>query len=190
VNVGGYNQVMVCNAQGCWYVNPATDDEFMNGVSVGPEGGLWVSYLTYSSVTSRQLPLYHQTIYLPPTGGVLGATGDYNVDPTSWYPDNTADRCLPINGCYAMGDYARIGSNSYQGNPGVGSPYLSRSGSIIDMFQIFGLDPQGQRPKNTFTPVPIHYPLGSDLRGIGKPNPPETLGVAPEKRRKMPGRNH
>ena len=101
-----------------------------------------------------------------------------------------ADRCGSL--CYAMGDYARIGSNSYLG---VDSPYLSRmlnpdGSTIIDMFQIFAFDPQGQPPKNTFTPVPIHYPLGSDLRALGKPNPPETLGIAPEKRRKVPGRNH
>jgi hypothetical protein len=117
----------------------------------------------------------------------LGVTGDYNVDPTAWFFVYSQDR--RSSGCYAAGDYARIGSNSYQGNPGVGSPYMNRSGCIIDMFQIFAFDPPGPRPTNTFTPVPIRYPLGSNLRAAGKPNPPETLGIAPERRRKMPGLN-
>jgi len=188
---GGYNNVAVCtnNPSGCYVINPNTDDEFMNGVSVGPEGGIWTSYLTYSSVSSRQLPLYHQTIYLKPgqgTAGALGATGNYNVDPTSWYSINTADRCSAP--CLAAGDYARIASNPYLG---LDSPYIDRSpiSGNNDLFQIFAFDPQGSAPKNTFTPKPVYYPIGSDLRSLGTPNPPETLGIAPEQRRKMPGKN-
>ena len=85
-----------------------------------------------------------------------------------------------------MGDYARIGTNGY---PGAGSPYVKSSGPGNDLFQIFAFDPQGAAPKNAFKPSPIYYPIGTDLRGSGKPVPPESLGIAPEKRRKLPGLN-
>jgi hypothetical protein len=178
--------VVVCrnNPSECVSINPANDDEFMNGVTVGPEGGIWSHTFTYRPLNTRQLPLYHQTIYLPPGGGALGATGDYAVEPTSWSSNTSNDRCVQT--CFAMGDYARIGSNNY---PGVGSPYVKSSGSGNDLFQVFAFDPQDPAPKNTFTPLPIYYALGADVRHLGRPVPPESLGIAPEKRRKLPGLN-
>ncbi len=102
--------------------------------------------------------------------------------------DTSADRCGLSITCRAAGDYARIASNAYLG---VDSPYIDRSpfSGNNDLFQIFGFDPQGSAPKNTFTPKPVYYPMGSDLRSLGTANPPESLGVAPEQRRKIPGKN-
>ena len=186
---GSNNNVVMCknNPVGCYSVNAATDDEFMNGVSVDPLGGVWVSYLTYSSLSSRQLPLYHQTIYFPSAGGVLGVTGDFNVDPLSWTPMTSQDRCFP-SACYAEGDYAHLGSRN-TGSPGISAPYVNRSSSGNELFQLFEWDPQGTRPANTFAPNAVFHPIGTDLRGTGVPVPAESLGVAPEKRRKLPGHN-
>jgi len=190
MNWAGYNNVNVCTGiynspSGCTTINPAYDDEFMNGVSVDPNGGVWLSYLTYSTLFSRQVPLYHQTIYFPVAGGVLGATGDYNVAPTSWYLDRAQFRCGPS--CWAEGDYARIGSNAYLG---VDSPYVKQAPPYsCGLFQIFASDPQGATPPNTFTPHPVYYPPGAVLQGSAGPNPASTLGIPPEdpKRRKVPG---
>jgi len=191
INSGGYNNVNVCtgvnnSASGCISINPASDDEFMNGVSVDPNGGVWVSYLTYSTVVTRQTPLYHQTIYFPAAGGALGATGDYDVDPTSWWSDTAQYRCGVT--CWAAGDYARIGSNGYLA---ADSPYVKQDGppGYSGLFQIFATDPQAAAPPNTFTPRPIAYPPGTVLQASSVPNPAWTLGIRPEdpKRRKMPG---
>ena len=197
---GDYNNVAVCtnNPMGCYEINAATDDEFMNAVSVDPNGGVWISYLTYSSLTSRQLPLYHQTIYYKPGGTAqdwsgttwaMGATGDANVDPSVWVQDNTADRCTLY--CYAEGDYARISTNAYLG---VDSPYVNSSGcqdevkktncTGNDLWQIFAFDPKGTPPANAFHPKTIYHPIGGDLGLKGKPNPPGSRGVAPERRGK------
>ncbi len=208
-----YNNAFVCTNRSyprhldpvnCFAVNQALDDQFLNGVSVDSSGGIWVSYLTYSGVgytagTVGPLPLYHQTIYLKPDGNTLGVTGDYNVDPTLWRRDTSADRCQDLNSplpCLMMGDYARIGANNYFG---LDSPYVNSSKCLDevrkiacvgeDIFQIFAFDPKGSPPSNTFVPNLTYYPKVNGPRGKGKPNPPGTTGVAPEKRRKMPGKN-
>lgn len=208
VNSNGYNNVAVCtgtynSSSGCMIINPATDDEFMNGVNVDPNGGVWLSYLCYSSTSARSLPLFHQTIYFPASGGVLGVTGDYNVWPayipppasgnpsSNWYLDNSQDRCGQV--CLAEGDYARIGSNPYLS---LDSPFVNAEQAEnrnppgqIGLFQIFATDPQGKPPSNTFTPHPVYYPPGTGIQGPATVVPSVSLGIAPEnpKRRKMPG---
>lgn len=92
-----------------------------------------------------------------------------------------------------MGDYARVGSNG--GSPSNSSlwldaPYVKyNSGGVSQLTQLFYYDPQGPPPQNTFAPQQVFYPLGSTEQVVGKPNAPYALGVAPEKRRKMPGFN-
>jgi len=133
----------------------------------------------------------------------MGATSDYHVDPSLWSQDTDADRCDPFtdaNGnsvaCLASGDYARIAANDYLG---LDSPYVTNSKCLDDvlrtncvsddLFQVFAFDPHGTPPNNTFTPNLVYYPKGTDLRSHGKPNPPGTKGIAPERRRRMPGQN-
>lgn len=194
-----YNNVYECSgtattSNGCWAVNAWPVDQFMNGVNVDWMGGVWVSYLGFSA--NYQYKLLHQVQYFPP-GGVCGSyawcgtTGDSNVDPRSWTLDSQADRCG--SSCYAMGDYARIGSNG--GNPtdsslGISAPYVNFSSAAKQLFQVFYYDPPGTMSRNSFVPNAIYYPPGTTLPGPSTPNPPETLGIAPELRRKPPGFNH
>jgi hypothetical protein len=159
------------NPVNCFAVNQAQDEEFLNGVSVNSSGGIWVSYLTYSGTgytpaTRGPLPLDHQTIYLKPAGGALGVIGDYNVDPTLWRRDTTAERsALPADPnnnpfpCVVMGDYARIGTNDLLG---LDSPYVNSSNCLDealkaackdeDLFQIFAFDPTGSPPPRPSLP--------------------------------------
>jgi len=119
---------------------------------------------------------------------VLGTTGDYNINPTSWWFDSQAYWCGPT--CWAEGDYARIGSNPYLA---LDSPYVRQASPYsCGLFQIFAVDPQGATPPNAFTPRPVYYPPGTVLQGSAAPNPAwtlGTLGIRPEdpKRRKTPG---
>lgn len=191
---GGYNNVWVCtNTRGCGAVNDYSSVEFMNGVNVDTLGGTWISYLLFPQPS--QTPLYHQTIYIPAPGtvcgsGSCGTTGDSSVDPGSWLSLGGADRCGLTGNCFAMGDYARIGSNGP--NLGLDAPYVKYDSSFQSrLFQLFYQDPQGPPPpQNTFTPKQAFFPLGAREQIGGTPRPGYALGVAPEKRRKMPGFNH
>lgn len=182
VNYNGYNNVMMCaSTRGCGLVNAGNDDQFMAGTSVSTDGRFWVSYLTYSTLDTRALPLIKQSIFFPySTGGGVGDTVDTNVDPGYWIP-NTNKCSLP---CFTSGDYATISSNPYAATstpytkqvPDTSPPSVDQSFNHLQ--QIFSVDPPGPRPATNFTPNTIWFPPGTkSIEQFAKPVPFTALGV-------------
>ncbi len=187
---GQYNNVYECSGtgmvqNGCYAPNVFSADEYLNAVSVGPEGGIWISLLTFSGVNYPNLQ--HEMLYLPPGQGWLGTAGYYNINERSWPQDNSQDRCTVL--CYAMGDYARIASNPYVAVDAPFTDFQQNPSYIPQLFQLFYQDPQGTVPSSAFKPNPIYYPPGTILSGPSVPNPTQARGIAPELRVKMPGFN-
>ena len=154
--------------------NPAADDEFLVGTSISGDGGVWIAYLAYSTLNTRQLPLITQALYFPAgPGSGIGATTNSGIDPTYWVPEtNDAARC-PNSQCFASGDYAGIVSNPYAA---ASTPFVKQNPPTTynDMLQSFVQDPQGAPNVPNFTPKPIHFPLGGDIRGLAGPVPPQS----------------
>ncbi len=179
INFSQYNNVYMCTSdRGCGVVNGAADDQFLAGVSVSADGGYWISYLTYSTLNTRQLPLITQAIYFPAGAGAIGATTSTGIDPTSWF--FRPDRCL--SSCYAAGDFNTVASNPYAAAT---TPFIKASSHQSDLFQIFTQDPQTQPNAQNFKPNFIPFPKGADLRGHAVPFPPgepAAIGLAPEKK--------
>jgi len=179
INFGGFNNVYICTSdRGCGVVNGAADDQFLASVSVSGDAGYWISYLTYSTLNTRQLPLITQAIYFPAGAGAIGATTNTGIDPTSWI--FRTDRCS--GGCYAAGDYNTVASNPYASAT---TPFVTRTSRQSDLFQSFVQDPQAQANVPNFKPNFIPFPKGADLHVNAVPFPlgePAATGLAPEKK--------
>jgi hypothetical protein len=160
INYNGYSNIMMCaNSRGCGLVNAGNDDQFMAGTSVSTDGRFWVSYLAYSTLDTRSLPLIKQSIFFPySTGGGVGDTTDNNIDPGYWIPDS--GKCTIA--CFTSGDFASISSNPYAATS---TPYTkqvpdttppSPDSSFNHLQQIFSVDPPGSSATN-FKPNTIWF---------------------------------
>lgn len=167
INNGGYNNVFICSSdRGCGIVNGGPDDQFLNGISVSGDQGYWISYLTYSTLNTRQLPLITQAIYFPLGQGGIGATTNTGIDPTSWIVRPAGNRCSMA--CYAAGDYNTVASNSFAAAT---TPFVRQDNFQTDIYQSFTEDPQATANVPNFKPNFIPYAVGSDLRSLGVVNP-------------------
>jgi hypothetical protein len=178
VNNAGYNNIFICTSdRGCGLANAAADDEFLQGTSASGDQGYWLNYYTFSTLYNRQLPLVMQAIYYPHGAPGIGATTTTGIDPRQWVDLPAGRRCLVY--CYAAGDF-----NTIAHAPGgvALTPFESQTAfGQVALFQNFLKDPQAPPTPIAFVPNFIPYPVGADLRGLGKPLPPgtEALPVSP-----------
>lgn len=161
INNGGFNNVYFCTSnRGCGIANSAADDQFLNGVSVSGDQGYWISYLTFSTLQTRQLPLITQALYFASGKNGVGATTNTGIQPTSWLL--RSDRCtMP---CYAAGDFNTVSSNPYASAT---TPFVSQDSRQTDLFQSFTEDPQAVPSVPNFVPNFVPYAMGSDLTFLG-----------------------
>lgn len=141
VSVGGspYNNVIMCTSMwgACYLVNSTTDDEFLASTSMSGDGGVWVSYVAYSTLQTRQLPLITQSIYFPASGGAVGGTTYSGIDPTWWKVDGG----LCIGPCFNGGAYWKMSSNPYMG---ASAPFIVQDAAPLNaVWQAFVQDPPG-----------------------------------------------
>ncbi len=173
INNGGYNNIYLCTSdRGCGLVNAGADDQFLGGVSVSGDSGYWVSYYTYSTLYTRQLPLVTQSIYFPSGQAAIGATTNTGIDPTSW--QLRYNRCS--SPCYAAGDFQTISSNPYAASH---NPFIRQSARHDDLFQTFAQDPADQPNVPNFKPNFIPYPMGAALANIGAALPSKAVEALP-----------
>ena len=177
--IGGqpYNNIVMCTSLfggACYVINSAQDDEFLASTDVSGDGGVWVSYVTYSTLQTRQLPLITQSIYRPPSGSTLGLTTYADLNPTYWQFDYPNDRCTVS--CFDGGDYWRMAANPYTG---ASAPFLLQQTSPLDaVWQVFLEDPPSPLVPGSFTPTVLEVPFGSDLSSLGTAAlPPGTAGL-------------
>lgn len=177
-DVIGYNNVYVCTSdRGCGVVNSAPDDEFMSGVSVSGDSGYWVSYLTYSTLQTRNLPLIQQNIYFPPGQAPIGATTYSNIDPRIW-PVNCPNSICGISSCFLIGDYNGMSSNPYASSS---SQFVRKVGTDSELRQVFSIDPPQKPNVENFKPNFIPYPVGANLTPLGLPLTPDTSAIGATK---------
>jgi hypothetical protein len=180
-----YNNIVMCasSRSACWYVNPAESDEFLGTVSLGTSNGqpdYWVSYLTYSTLQTRSLPLISQVIYYAPAD-LTGIWANVNtaIFPYKWiiHPD----RCP--SGCFAAGDYLGFAANPFAGAT---TTFVNDSGLRTGLYQTFVQDPPGQ----AIRPQPVHFPIGSNLRIPGFVNTQRAMSanerIGPFRKRRSP----
>jgi hypothetical protein len=162
VNRNGFNNVIMCTSnRACFYANGAADDQFLAGTSVSGDGGYWVSWYTYSTLNTRSVPLYRQTILFPASAAAVGVTTQYNINPTYWIPDTpTSSRCGQVT-CFEAGDWVEIGSNPFAA---ASSPFVRQDTGFpfTDLAQDFITDPPAPIPGN-FVPNVIPVPVGADI---------------------------
>ena len=180
-----YNNVYLCTSRTgtCSIVNSYPDDQFLASTSMSGDGGVWVSYVTYSTLQTRQLPLITQSIYIPSSGAPIGGTTFNNANPTYWAFDSPNDRCTVS--CFDGGDYWRMSSNPYKAGS---APFLVQDTAPLNaVWQSFVEDPQTPMQPYAFTPNLISFPLGSDVSSLGSSALPAsavgpTLAVLPPRR--------
>jgi hypothetical protein len=194
-NNGGWNNMIACGSNltpTCRFVNAAADDEFLTGVSVSGDGGYWFSYLTYSSLNTRQLPLIVQSFFILSGKPEIGATTYSTVMPTSWWLSlhaGMAPRCMTLD-CFAAGDFNGIASNPAAG---ASTPFVqiaSPTTRIDDLFQLFIQDPQGSSNVVNFVPNVVPITASTDLLSVALPVPADAVGVPPGDKVGFPGSNH
>lgn len=193
INVYGYNNIYICTSdRGCGIVNQQPDDQFLGAPAVMSEAsggtGYWVSYLTYSTLYTRNLPVIVQSIYFPPGLPAIGATIYNNVDAKSWW-QKCPNAVCGADACFIMGDYSGIAAKQTfdQANPFPSSstPFFTKipaaptptPGTVF--YQTFAKDPPQQPNVPNFRPNFIPYPIGSDLRSLGYPLTPDTRMIPP-----------
>jgi hypothetical protein len=155
-------------------VNYANDDEFLAGTSVSGDSGYWVSYLAYSSLDTRELPLISQSLYFPP--GQPPIYVNYpGIYTTGW--TSSSGRCPNAPGCLGAGDFATIASNPYAG---ASTPFVMRSVSNPNvLFQNFLQDPPAPPNFKDSRPNVVPIAFGADITALGKPVPLEAWGLNP-----------
>jgi hypothetical protein len=178
-NQSGWNNVILCTSdRGCSFVNYANDDEFLAGTSVSGDSAYWVSYLAYSTLDTRQLPLISQSLYFPPGQSPIWLNYS-GVDPTGW-TSSLSGRCPGVIGCLGAGDFATIASNPYAG---ASTPFVMHSASQKSvLFQNFLQDPPAPPDFKGTRPNVVPIPYGADISALGKPVPFEAWGLDPAKR--------
>ena len=179
-NNAGWNNVILCTSdRGCAFVNYAHDDEFLAGTSVSGDSGYWVSYLAYSTLETRQLPLISQTLYFPPGQSAI-YVNYYWVDPTGWTTSQSL-RCPGVSPpCRGSGDFATIASNPYAG---ASTPFVTRSANNPNvLFQNFLQDPPAPPNFKDSPPNVVPIPYGANISSLGTPVPPEAWGFDPARR--------
>lgn len=175
INNGGYNNIYICtSSRGCGIVDAAANDQFLAGTSVSADQGYWVHYFAYTGGSTRTLPLVTRAVYYPPSLPGIGAITNTGIDPTSWL---ITTRCPGF--CYAAGDYGTIASNAFAA---ASTPVVKQSARQTDLFQNFIQDPPGDSDLETFVPQTIPFPIGADLTSLGKPVPPQSIGIPPDRR--------
>jgi len=176
---GQWNNVILCTSdRGCVFVNYADDDEFLAGASVSGDSGYWVSYLAYSTLETRQLPLISQTLYFPPGQSAI-YVNYYWVDPTGWTKSQSL-RCPGVSECLGAGDFATIASNPYAGAT---TPFVTRSANNPNvLFQNFLQDPPAPPNFKNSPPNVVPIPYGANISSLGTPVPTEARGFDPATR--------
>jgi hypothetical protein len=174
INNGGFNNIYICTSnRGCGIVNAAQDDQFMFAVSVSGDNGYWVSYLTYSTLQTRNLPLIQQNIYFPSGQAPIGATTYTNIDPRAWAVECPNAIC-GTNSCFLMGDYNGMSSNPYAASS---SQFARKVGTSSELTQVFAIDPPQKPNVENFKPNFIPYPMGANLTSLGTPLAPDTSAI-------------
>jgi hypothetical protein len=175
VNNVGYNNIYACTSdRGCGFVNAVNNDQVLAGVSVATRAGAaqpdyWFSYLTYTSLGTRVLPLTVQAVYLPAGTAAVAATLSVGIDPSSWLI--RTDRC--VDSCYTAGDYAGMASNvSAQAS----APFVRQDSQENNLFQDFV---QASPPASSLLVNPSvgTYPSGSSLQLLSAPLPAQSYGL-------------
>jgi hypothetical protein len=186
VNNNGYNNIYICTSdRGCGFVNAAADDQFTFGVAVAPQAGggtgYWISYLTYSTLTTRRLPLIAQSIYFPPNQPAIGGTIYNNIDARKWWRECPGGIC-GTELCYIMGDYSGVAANAYAA---ASFPYVLGATPTTALWQTFAQDPQGQSNIPNFRPNFIPYPLGFDLKALSGRVSDEVMRTQPPSQKRQ-----
>ncbi len=185
-NNQGYNNIFMCTSdRGCGIVNSATVDQFLGNTAVAVRNGTssseyWVSYLANNTLGTRNIPLILQGLFFAPGANAIGATVETGIDPTTWIVRNNRCPSAPGGTCYAAGDFATMGSNPYAAAT---LPFVKQSQYRTDLFQSFVKDPVSVPNLEQVKPNFVRYPVGSDLRPLGKEHSPDYTGDDP----RLPG---
>ena len=135
----------------------------------------------------RVPPLKTQALYFPPGQLPVGNDTNLNIYPTNWTTRQI--RCdANVLTCYAAGDFHTIASNPFAAAT---TPFIKKKCNPPevcrpnDLFQSFVEDPQG--PPSTFVPNFVPFPIGADLRGLGRilPSDASVFGVPPGHRHEL-----
>ena len=158
------NNVKYCaETLGCTSIS-YPNDLFIQGITTSSSGDVWLNLFTYSSPSSRTVPLKQLAVYRTSAGSYLSGfvNPSQGVDPTSWAV-YTGGRCTNSSGqhfCYAMGDYDRPGMNPFTA---ASLPFVGASSTrISDLNQIFVQDPATGVPPVPGLEIGPAEPFGMD----------------------------